>query len=238
MRREGIRLLLDEPLSRISRQVDGRATGATVELESGRVVRADRLLVAAGRESNTAALGLDKIGIPTDETGLIKVDPSYCTSVDHVYAVGDVIGFPALASTGMHQGRMAVLHAKGHETPATRDLPIAIYTIPEISSVGLPEQDCRAQNIPYEIGVARYGETPRGQIVGETDGMLKLIFRRKDRVVIGVHLIGQASSELVHIGMMLLHAGGTVDELLASVFNYPTLSEAYRVAALDGLNRL
>ncbi len=170
MRREGIRLILGEPVNQISQQVDGRATRVTVELESGRVVRADRLLVAAGRDSNTAALDLDKIGVPTDETGLIKVDPSYRTSVDHVYAVGDVIGFPALASTSMHQGRMAVLHAKGHEIPATRDLPIAIYTIPEISSIGLPEQDCQAQNIPYEIGVARYGETPRGQIIGEQTG--------------------------------------------------------------------
>ena len=137
----------------------------------------------------------------------------------------------------MHQGRLAVLHASGKPRPETAELPMAIYTIPEISAIGLTEQDCRAQGLPYEIGVARAEETPRGQIAQET-GMLKLIFRRDTREVLGVHMIGVASSELIHVGMLLLHMKGTIDHLLSSVFNYPTLSESYRIAALDGLNRL
>ncbi len=169
---------------------------------------------------------------------MIKVDEFYQTSVSSVYAVGDVIGFPALASTSMHQGRLAVLHAAGNELPTSTNLPMAIYTIPEISAVGLTEAECREKGIGYEVGCARYAETPRGQILGDHDGIFKLIFCREDRKILGIHLIGQESSELIHAGMVWLHFGGTVDEILASVFNYPTLSEAYRVAALDGLNRL
>ncbi len=238
MRRSGIRLLLGERLRRVGIRRSAAGDEGVVELESGRVVRADRVLVAAGREAHVGGLGLEAAGVETDEAGLIKVDGSYRTTAPGVYAAGDVIGFPALASTSMHQGRMAVLAAAGHEPPPSRPLPVAIYTIPEISAVGLTEEECRARGVAYEVGYARYSETPRGQILGDSEGMLKLIFCRDDRRVVGVHLIGQASAELVHVGMTVLHLGGSIDHLASGVFNYPTLSEAYRIAALDGLNRL
>jgi NAD(P) transhydrogenase len=238
MRRRGIRLMLGESTRAVRVEERGREPRVTVELASGRNAHADKLLVAAGRAPNTAALDLERIGIALDSEGQIKVDPHFQTSAEGVYAVGDVVGFPALASTSMHQGRLAVLHAAGRELPEARDLPLAVYTIPEISAVGRTEEECRAQQIPYEIGVARYAETPRGQILGDVEGMLKLIFRRDDHRLIGIHLIGEDSSELVHAGLIGLYSGTTIDQLASAVFNYPTLSEAYRVAALDGLNRL
>jgi NAD(P) transhydrogenase len=238
MRRMGVRLLLGETVAAVSTEHCASGVRSVVTLESGRVVRSDLALVAAGRTANVGLLDLAKAGVVCDDTGLVKVDARYRTSADRVYAVGDVIGFPALAGTSMHQGRVAMLHIAGQEAPPVLDLPIAVYTIPEISMVGLTEEACRTRGIVYEVGVARYGETPRGQIQGDVDGMLKLVFRRDDRVLLGVHLIGDGSSELVHLGMALVHAGGTIDQLAGSVFNYPTLSEAYRVAALDGLNRL
>ena len=239
MRRRGIRLMLGEATRAVRVEERGREPRAAIELDSGRRVHADRLLVAAGRRApDTAALDLERAGIALDAEGQIKVDANYCTSTAGIYAVGDVVGFPALASTSMHQGRLAVLHAAGRELPPPCDLPLAVYTIPEISAVGRTEDECRSQQIPYEIGVARYAETPRGQILGDVDGMLKLIFRRDDHRLIGIHLIGEDSSELVHAGLIGLYSGTTIDQLASAVFNYPTLSEAYRVAALDGLNRL
>jgi NAD(P) transhydrogenase len=238
MRRRGIRLLLGESTRSVHVDARERELRATIELASGRRVHADRLLVAAGRAPNTAALDLDRVGIAVDAEGQIKVDAQFRTAAEGIYAVGDVIGFPALASTSMHQGRLAVLHAAGRELPPPADLPLAVYTIPEISAVGRTEEECRAQQIPYEVGVARYAETPRGQILGDVEGMLKLIFRRDDHRLIGVHLIGEDSSELVHAGLVALYAGASIETLASAVFNYPTLSEAYRVAALDGLNRL
>ncbi len=237
MRSKGIRVMQEEEISGVRIETQKRNKEGVVYLESGRTVRAERVLVASGRQSNVEALDLAQIGIETDERGLIKVDESYRTSAGSVYAVGDVIGFPALASTSMHQGRLAVLHAAGEEPPPAAPLPLAIFTIPEISSVGLTEDECRERGLPYEVGIARTGETPRGQIVRDT-GLVKLIFRRDTRVILGVHMIGVAASELIHVGMMLLHTGATLDHILSAVFNYPTLSEAYRVAALDGVNRL
>jgi NAD(P) transhydrogenase len=238
MRRKGIRLLFSEATQSVRVESGDRGPRTVVELASGRSVRADRLLVAAGRAPDTAALDLERVGIELDAEGQIKVDAQFRTTAPGVYAVGDVVGFPALASTSMHQGRMAVLHAAGRELPPPADLPLAIYTIPEISAVGRTEEECRARQIPYEVGVARYAETPRGQILHDVEGMLKLIFRRDDHRLIGIHLIGEDSAELVHAGLMGLYAGATIDQLASAVFNYPTLSEAYRVAALDGLNRL
>ena len=200
-------------------------------------MRAERVLVAAGREANIDSLNLERAGVQVDERGLIKVDETYQTGAEGVYAIGDVIGFPALASTSMHQGRLAVLHAMGQEIPQSAELPMAIFTIPEISSVGLTEEECQQQGLPFEVGMARTGETPRGQIVRD-QGLLKLIFRRDTREILGVHMIGVAASELIHLGMMLVHTQSTIDHILSAVFNYPTLSEAYRVAALDGVNRL
>lgn len=233
----GIRVLMPERISGIRIETQKRHQEGVVYLESGRTVRTERVLIAAGRVSNVEALDLGRVGIQTDESGLIKVDACFRTEIENVYAVGDVIGFPALASTSMHQGRLAVLHATGRPCPATSTLPTAIYTIPEISSVGRTEDACRQEGIPYEVGIARTGETPRGQIVRD-EGLLKLIFRRDTRAILGVHMIGTAASELIHIGLMLVQMGGTLDDLLGAVFNYPTISETYRIAALDGLNRL
>ena len=238
MRRMGVRMLLSEAMDSVRVEGSGETARAVVRLKSGRVVKAHRLLMAAGRESNTASLNLGAVGIETDETGLVKVDEDYRTTTPNISAVGDVIGFPALAGTGMHQGRVAVLSMAGKPAPAAENLPTAIYTIPEISMVGLTEQEARDKGLPYEVGVARYSEVARGQILGDDEGLLKLVFRRDDRKLLGVHLLGQNSAELVHMGMAVLHAGGTIDALADSVFNHPTLSEAYRVAALDGLNRL
>lgn len=238
MRRLGVRLMLGDEIAEIAVERTERGPRARLELRSGRVVRSERLLVTAGREANVEALALDRAGVAVDEAGRIKVDEGLRTTQSNVLAAGDVIGFPALAGTSLHQGRCAMRCAAGLPTPPAQDLPIAVYTIPEVSMVGLTEDACRSRGIPFEVGVARYGETPRGQIVGDVDGMLKLVFRRDDHRLLGVHLIGEGSSELVHLGMMVLHTGGTIDGLSSSVFNYPTLSEAYRVAALDGLNRL
>jgi NAD(P) transhydrogenase len=238
MRRSGVQFMLGEEVRAIKRVDEGRSRQVCVSLASKRTVRADRVLVAAGRDANTHSLALDKIGVEVDESGLVKVDETYQTAAPGVYAAGDVVGFPALASTSMHQGRLAVRHAAGLDTEPTRALPLALYTIPELSGVGLSENECREQGLSYEVGYARYAETPRGQILGDHEGLLKLIFHRENRKILGVHLIGQASSELVHAGMMLIQLDGTLDHILAAVFNYPTLSEAYRVAALDGLNRI
>lgn len=233
----GIRVLMPERISGVRIETRKRHDEGVVYLESGRTVRAERVLVAAGRVSNVEALDLGRVGIRTSESGLVKVDACFRTDVENVYAVGDVIGFPALASTSMHQGRLAVLHAMGRPCPSTSKLPMAIYTIPEISAVGLTEEQCRAEGVPYEIGIARTNETPRGQIVRD-DGLLKLVFRRDTREVVGVHMIGTAASELIHVGLLLVQMGGTLDDLQGAVFNYPTLCESYRIAALDGLNRL
>lgn len=233
----GIRVLMPEKISGVRIETQKRHQEGVVYLESGRTVRAERVLVAAGRVSNVEALDLGRVGVQTNESGLIKVDCCFRTEVENVYAVGDVIGLPALASTSMHQGRLAVLHAMGRPCPSTSTLPVAIYTIPEISSVGRTEDQCRSEGIPYEIGVARTNETPRGQIVRD-DGLLKLIFRRDTREILGVHMIGISASELIHVGLMLVQMGGTLDDVQGAVFNYPTMCEAYRIAALDGLNRL
>ena len=237
MRARGIRVMPSEKITGVRTERHREDQQGVVYLESGRTVRAERVLVSAGRVANTAGLDLAKVGIATTDDGQIKVDEHYQTVVPGVYAAGDVIGFPALASTSMHQGRMATLHAAGRELPPACALPMAIYTIPEISGVGLTEEECRAKGEPYEVGIARTGETPRGQIVRE-DGLLKLIFRRDNRKILGVHMIGVAASELIHTGMMLIHTGATIDHILSAVFNYPTLSECYRIAALDGANRL
>lgn len=232
--RAGVRLILGEEMESASIEGDS----SCLRLRSGRLVRSERLLVAAGRASNVDALGLDRAGVIADDHGLVKVDEMFRTTGEGIYAVGDVVGFPALASTSMLQGRRAVLDASGVDLSTAGALPIALYTMPEISAVGLTEEECRAQAIPYEVGVARYAETPRGQILGGADGLLKLIIERSDRRLIGVHLIGAQASELIHTGALHLAAGGSVDALAAAVFNYPTLSELYRIAALDCLNRL
>jgi NAD(P) transhydrogenase len=208
-------------------------------LASGKQVAADAVMYSAGRLGATDGLGLAELGIVVDARGRIQVDAHYRTSVPNVYAVGDVIGFPALASTSMEQGRLAAYHAFGEPTAALGAImPIGIYTIPEISYVGRTEAELTDAAIPYEVGVSRHRELARGQIVGDSHGMLKLLVSPDDRKVLGVHIFGTGATESVHIGQAVMGCGGTVDYLVNAVFNYPTLSEAYKIAALDVTNKL
>lgn len=206
---------------------------------SGRL-ECDIALFAAGRQSNIQGLGLEALGVTLGARGLIGVNEHYQTNVPTIYAAGDVIGFPALASTSMEQARVAVVHAfnlhyKEHLSPV---LPYAIYTIPEIAMAGLTEEECAAKGLAYLVGRAEYAQNPRGQIIGETHGMLKLIFSPADKKLLGVHHIGELSSELVHIGAHALFDGATIDEFIMAVYNYPTLSDTYKYAAYDGLGAL
>jgi NAD(P) transhydrogenase len=214
---------------------------------SGKVVTAERVLYAAGRVGNTDHLGLSTVNLDIDKRGLLNVNEHFQTAVPHIYAVGDVIGFPALAATAMHQGRLASAHAfrdsNGHVngqiamTPLA-PLPFGIYTIPEVSMVGATEEELTKDRVPYEIGHAYYRETARAHIMGDTDGMLKLIFHRETLQLLGVHIIGERASELIHVGQAVIAYGGTIEYFIDNVVNYPTLSEAYKVAALNGYNRL
>jgi NAD(P) transhydrogenase len=219
--------------------VESADHGTVTTLASGKRIAADTVMYSAGRQGQTADLDLAAAGLEADQRGRIVVDEQYRTAVPHIYAVGDVIGFPALAATSMDQGRLAAYHAFGE--PA-RDLmslqPIGIYTIPEISYCGRTEEDLTGSAIPYEVGVARYRELARGQIVGDSYGMLKLLVHLETRELLGVHVFGTGATELVHIGQAVMGCGGTVDYLVDTVFNYPTLSEAYKVAALDATNKL
>jgi NAD(P) transhydrogenase len=213
--------------------------GTVTTLASGKVVAADVVMYSAGRQGATEGLAVEDIGITPDNRGRIKVDEHFQTNLSHVYAVGDVIGFPALASTSMEQGRLAAYHAFGEPTASVRGaMPIGIYTIPEVSYVGSTEAELTGASVPYEVGVSRYRELARGQICGDSFGMLKLLVSPSDRKVLGVHLFGTGATEIVHIGQAVMGCGGTVDYLTDAVFNYPTLAEAYKVAALDVTNKL
>ena len=194
---------------------------------------------SAGRQGNTANLSLDLAGLKTDKRGRLVVNSNYQTEVPHIYAVGDVIGFPALASTSMDQGRLAAAHAFNEPANELRSLqPIGIYTIPEISFCGKTEGELTRESVPFEVGISRYRELARGQIIGDSYGMLKLIVHADTREILGVHVFGSNATELVHIGQAIMGCGGTVDYLVDTVLNYPTLSEAYKVAALDVSNKL
>lgn len=209
-------------------------------LSSGKSLDAETALFAAGRRGNIDGLKLEKAGVEVNARGLINVNERYETSAAGVYAAGDVIGFPALASTSMEQGRLAVCHAFGfqYKQRLASTMPMGIYTIPEISAVGETEETCHEKQIPFAAGRARYENNARGMIIGDTGGMLKLVFRRDDKKLIGVHIIGENATELVHIGSALIEMGGTLDTLIELVFNYPTLSETYKYAAYDGLGNL
>ena len=211
---------------------------AVVKLASGKQVRGEIALFAAGRQGATDNLGLDKIGLEADKRGRLTVNEHYQTSVEHIYAAGDVIGFPSLASTSMEQGRHAACHAFGADARSDVEFfPIGIYAVPEMSMVGITEQEAREQGIQYEIGVARLRETARGQILGLREGILKMLFSLEDRKLLGVHIVGEGATEMIHIGQAVLSLGGTLDYFVHTVFNYPTLAEAYKVAALDAFNR-
>jgi NAD(P) transhydrogenase len=233
----GIELVFNDDVLRV---VDVPGPGVVVETRAGRRFSAGKLLVAAGRSSNVEGLGLELIGLSTDKRGRLAVDASFQTSVPGVYAAGDVIGFPSLASTGMEQGRLAVCHAFGATDECLRleTLPYGLYTIPEVAYVGLNEEECRAKGIEYEVGRARYRENARGQIVGDLEGMLKLVFRPGDRKLLGVHIVGEKATELVHLGQVAIELAGTVDTFAQACFNFPTLSMLYKRAAFNGLDRL
>ncbi|TMA91808.1 MAG: Si-specific NAD(P)(+) transhydrogenase [Deltaproteobacteria bacterium] len=209
-----------------------------LQLKSGKQIRAPLLVYSAGRIGATKNLGLEQIGIQPDDRGRLKVNENFQTALPHIYAVGDVVGFPALASTSMQQGRHAACHAFGLACETSSHLlPYGIYTIPEISMVGRNEDELTRDGVPYEIGVARYREIARGQIIGDTVGMLKLLFHSETRELLGVHVIGEGATELVHIGQAVIAHGGKLDYFIDTVFNYPTLAECYKVAALAALNK-
>ncbi|MEV5894044.1 Si-specific NAD(P)(+) transhydrogenase [Nonomuraea fuscirosea] len=219
--------------------VERRPRGALTLLESGKKIPADCVMYSAGRQGKTSELCLDAAGLAADDRGRIKVDENYATEVPHIYAVGDVIGFPALAATSMEQGRLAAQHACGEPGGDLNELPpIGIYTIPEISFVGRSEDELTRDKVPFEVGISRYRELARGQIIGDSYGMLKLLVCSETRRLLGVHVFGTGATELVHIGQTVMGCGGTVDYLVNAVFNYPTLAESYKVAALDAMNKM
>jgi len=219
--------------------VDVGASGTLTTLASGKQIPAEVVMYSAGRQGQTGHLDLANAGLEADSSGRIFVDDQFRTKVDHIYAVGDVIGFPALASTSMEQGRLAAYHAFGEPCACMPGLqPIGIYSIPEVSYVGATEVELTADSIPYEVGISRYRELARGQIAGASHGMLKLLVSSDDLRLLGVHIFGTNATELVHIGQAVMGCGGTLEYLVDAVFNYPTFAEAYKVAALDVMNKL
>jgi NAD(P) transhydrogenase len=239
MRESRVTLRLDEEVSTIEPIHDEHGDRVKIRLASGKQIVADRALYSIGRTGNTAKLNLSAAGVESDDRGRLKVNEHYQTSTPNIYAVGDVIGFPSLASTSMEQGRLATCHAFHVPAKSVPELfPYGIYTIPEISMVGKTEEELTHAGVPYEVGKARYREIARGQIIGDSTGFLKLIFRADTRELLGIHIIGEGSSELVHIGQAVLSFGGKIDYFINTVFNYPTLAECYKTAAFDGIHRL
>jgi NAD(P) transhydrogenase len=219
--------------------VDVGASGTITTLASGKQIPADTVMYSAGRQGQTDQLDLQKAGVEVEGRGRIFVDDKFRTQVEHIYAVGDVIGFPALAATSMEQGRLAAYHAFGEACDGITELqPIGIYSIPEISYVGATEVELTKSSIPYEVGVSRYRELARGAIAGDSYGMLKLLVSTDDLRILGAHIFGTSATELVHIGQAVMGCGGSVEYLVDAVFNYPTFSEAYKVAALDVMNKV
>jgi NAD(P) transhydrogenase len=237
LRDRNVALRLGSPVSSIKCGDDGRPV---VALANGRTVQTEMLLFAAGRVGATDALNLGAAGIAIDHRGRIAVTAATLqTCVPHIYAAGDVIGFPSLASTSMEQGRVAACHAFGLEPPPPPEFfPYGIYSVPEISTIGLTEDEARKREIAYECGVARFRETSRGHIMGLHSGMMKLIFSTTTRRLLGVHILGEGATELIHIGQAVLNLEGTIDYFIENSFNYPTLAEAYKIAGLDAWNRM
>jgi NAD(P) transhydrogenase len=234
-----VTLRLGEEVSGLELLTGDKGERVKITLASGKQIVTEKALYSIGRTGATEELNLQAAGVRTDDRGRITVNEFYQTSAPHIYAVGDVIGFPSLASTSMEQGRLAVCHALGVPTASVPELfPFGIYTIPEISTVGRNEEELTRAGIPYEIGKANYREIARGQIIGDITGLLKLIFHLETRELLGVHIIGDGASELIHIGQAVMAHGGGVDYFVNTVFNYPTLAECYKTAAFDGINRL
>ena len=237
MRSRDICFKLGESLEDIGYSDDGRVQ---TRLRSGKVIRTQKMLIAMGRSPNTEGLGLEAAGVETDELGRPVVDENFLTkSSGKIYAVGDIIGFPALASTSMKQGRHASAHAFSDESLTWNDdYPFGVYTMPEVAYVGKNEEELTAQEVPYEVGRAEFGESSRGKISGAQSGFVKLLFHRETLALLGVHILGEGATELVHIGQAVMAHGGTVRYFADNIFNYPTLAECYVIAALNGLNRL
>lgn len=236
MRDTGMVLRFGEEVTSISKTAQGKVL---TTLKSGKRILADGLLYAVGRCGASEMLGIEPLGIEKDGRGRILVNDNFQTTLPHIYAVGDVIGFPSLASTSMEQGRIAACHAFGVDAIRRSELlPFGIYTVPEISMVGKNENELTMESVPYEIGIARYREISRGQILSDRVGMLKLLFHQQSRKLLGVHAIGQGATELIHIGQAVLAFNGNIDYFIENTFNYPTLAECYRVAALDGHNKV
>ncbi|MFT5234140.1 MAG: NAD(P) transhydrogenase [Candidatus Krumholzibacteriia bacterium] len=239
LRSRGITMRLNEEVVEVELGEKGTKGRVESRLKSGKVLHSDVLLYCLGRHGTTDSLNLPAVGLEGDSRGRMVVDETFCTTNKDIYAVGDVIGFPALASTSMNQGRMAACHIFGKKFEDRRKLfPFGIYSIPEISLVGDNEEELTKKGIPYETGVAGYKEIARGQLLGDDVGMLKIIFSPDTRLVLGVHIIGTGATELIHIGQAVMALDAQVDYFVDSAFNYPTLAEAYRVAALNGINKL
>jgi NAD(P) transhydrogenase len=235
LERNGLRFIFNTRVEKIV----ATAQRVRMTLNTGQVLNVEIALFAAGRQSNVQGLGLETLGVALGQRGLVPVNEKYQTSIPNIYAAGDVIGFPALASTSMEQGRVAMVHAfdlryKERVSPV---VPLAVYTIPEIAMAGLTEDECRQKNIPYLVGQANYADNRRGQIIGDTDGIIKLVFSPLEKKLLGVHIIGEMASELVHLGAHVLADGGSIDAFINSVYNYPTLSDLYKYAAYDGLGK-
>jgi len=235
MRDMGVRLRLGEEIAAVG--LSDR--GVEARLASGKRLRVETAMFASGRQGNTDDLNLPAAGLMPDDRGRVKVNEYYQTDVEHIFAAGDVVGFPALAATSMEQGRLATNYMLGRVWEERTSLfPLGIYTIPEISMVGRTEDELMKQGVPYETGSARYRETARGQLIGDLAGMLKLLFHPESRRLLGIHIIGEGATELIHIGQTAMAAQMPIDYFVSSVFNYPTLAECYRVAALEGINRV
>jgi NAD(P) transhydrogenase len=236
MRRMGVELELSRRWTSVARE----GGGVAATFHDGARLVSEQLLYAAGREGRTQDLNLGAVGIVPDKRGYLTVNARYETNVPSILAAGDAIGFPALAATSMEQGRVAVCHAFGFEYKRSVGdlLPYGIYTIPEVSALGETEESCQAEGIEYAVGRARYAENARGKIAGDIEGLLKLVVERRTRKLIGVHVIGERATELVHIGQAVVHLGGTIDTFIEMVFNFPSLAEAYKYAAYDCLGRL
>jgi NAD(P) transhydrogenase len=238
MRNRNVTLRFGEAVESVA-VAEGPPRKAVLLLESGKRIVADKVLFSTGRVAATDALKLEAAGLTADGRGRLAVDPYFRTAVPHILAAGDVLGYPSLAATSSEQGRLAACAAFGVAVgPMADHFPIGIYAIPEISMVGAPEHELTARKIPYETGVARYREIARGQILGDHSGMFKMLFHREDRRLLGIHCIGTGATELVHVGQAVLALGGSLDYFLQTVFNYPTLAECYKVAALDASNKL
>jgi len=239
LRERRVTMRLGEEVDRVELIHDVDHPRVKINLVSGKQIVADKVLRSTGRSGATSQLHLEAAGVTTDDRGRIKVNDVYQSEAANIYAAGDVIGFPSLASTSREQGRIASCHAFGIDAKHAPELfPYGIYTIPEISFVGQNEEELTDKGVPYEIGKAQYREIARGQIVGDTTGMLQLLFERNTRELLGVHVIGEGAVELVHIGQAVLSLNGKVDYFVNTVFNYPTLAECYKNAAFDGINRL